>query len=250
MSLDQFLDVPSGPSRTLVVANRTEPEPLQRMLETLFEDQEVAVEEVDADQYDDDTVLLLEEDEVVASSPLSALSNGILMVNSDLYITGTVDLEATTVPDVIDGLTDVPFTVRGYPASSKEKLLLILISRHIERLAYETGAGRLRSSFQRLSRIEDEVGTRETYETLAASDLDVHVYGIPDWTPAPEFPVTIHGGYKADFERSWFVIFEPPADEQAAALLAIQVDDGVWEGFWTYDGAVVDELATHVRTRL
>ena len=253
MPLDRFLNLPEGPSRSLVVANRTEPEPFQRMLEELFTDQAITVSESVEAEYDENTVLLVEDGAVVATSPLQALSDAILMVNSDLFITGARTLDATTVPDVIDGLTDVPFTLRGYPESDSEKLLLILISRHIERLAYEEGTGRLRSSFQRLSRIDDERGTREVYEAVAETDVDVHVYGRPDWTPPEEFDVTIHGGYKRDFRRSWFVIYNPPAEStesSGAALLAIETEDGVWEGFWTYDQSIVDDLTADIRKNL
>lgn len=252
MPLDRFLTVPDGPERSLVVANRTEPEPFQRMLENLFADQQIRVGETADADYDENTVLLLEDGEVVASSPLQALSDAILMVNSDLFVTGTRSLDATTVPDVLDGLTDVRFTLQGYPESDTEKLLLILISRHIERRAYEAGEGRLRSSFQRLSRIEDERGTWEVYNTVADTDVDVHVYGKPDWMPTRDVGVTIHGGYKRDFDRSWFVIYNPPAQSEAdgAALLAIESDDGVWEGFWSYDQSVVDDLTAYIRTNL
>ncbi len=252
MALDRFLDAPDGPTRSLAVANRTEPEPFQRMIEKLFAEQDVAVEEIDTSEYDDNTILLFEEGEVIATSTLEELSNAILLVNSDLFITGTRDLEETTVPDVIDGLTDVNFTLRGYPASDTEKLLLILISRHIERLAYENGDGWLRSSFQRLSRINDERGTREAYKSISETAVDVHVYGRPDWTPTPEFGVTAHGGYKWDFRYSWFVIYNPPDDGEidGAALLAIETDQSTWEGFWTYDQEIIDEMTEYIRRNL
>ena len=251
MPLDSFLDVLDEPQRRLVVANRTEPEPFQRMLEDLFEQQSVAVDEATAAAYDEDTVLLVEDDDVVATSPLASLQDAILMVNSDLYITGTRDMAATDVPAVIDGLAEAPFSLRGYPASNKEKLLLILISRHIERKAYQHGEGTLRSSFQRLSRIADERGTREAYELVASTDVDVHVYGQPDWTPDEEFGVTMHGGYKWDFRYSWFVLYDPPEDsDEGAALLAIETDPGEWEGFWTYQQSLVDDLAAYIRQHL
>lgn len=249
MPLDRFLDAPEQPQRQLVVVNRTAPEPFQRMLESLFEDQEITVDDTVEQGYEENTVLLVEDGTVVATSPLSALQDAILMINSDLFITGTRDMEATEVPDVIDGLTEVPFRLRDYPASNKEKLLLILISRHIERLAYEHGEGTLRSSFQQLSRIEDERGTRQAYERVAETDVDVHVYGQPDWTPTKEFPVTTHGGYKWDFRHSWFVLFNPPAGA-GAALLAIETEPGEWEGFWTYEQSLIDDLAAHIRREL
>jgi len=251
MSLERFIDEVDGAERSLVVLNRTSPEPFQRMVEGLFEGQPVTVAEgVDA-AADEDTVALIEEGDVVATSPLEALSDAILMVNSDLYSTGTVGLAETDVPDVIDGLADVPFTLRGYPESNSEKLILILISRHIERLAFEDGDGTLRSSFQRLSRIEDEKGTRRVYETVAETDVDVHVYGRPDWTPPREFRVTMHGGYKEEFRTSWFVVHTPPAgDGQPAALVAIAQDGNTWDGFWTYRPSLVADVADYIERNL
>jgi hypothetical protein len=253
MSLERFLSVPESTDRELVVANRTQPEPFQRMVENLFAEQNVAVGETTHGEYPENTVLLLEDGQVIAQSPLAGLRDAILMVNSDLYVTGTRSLDKTTVPDVIDELTDVRFSLRGYPKSNTEKLLLILISRQIERRAYEAGAGTLRASFQYLSRIKDEQGTRRAYRKVSSTDVDVHVYGKPDWRPTSELDVTMHGGRKDDFECSWFVLYRPPPDrtsERSAALLAIERGDAKWEGFWTYDRAVIEELAAYIRANL
>lgn len=236
------------------MANRTEPEPFQRMLENLFEEQDITVEEQQLSQYDENTVLLLEDGEIIASSSLRELQDAILMVNSDLFITGTRKLEETTVPAVIDGLSDHRFALRGYPESDTEKLLLILISRHIERLAFEYGEGTLRSSFQQLSRIEDERGTHQVYQKLTDTDVDVHIYGQPNWRPSPDFPVTIHGGYKRDFRESWFVVYTPPEDRgdefDKAALVAIEDEPRRWDGFFTYQPDLVDDVARHIRQNL
>lgn len=237
-----------------MVANRTEPEPFRVLLENLFEEQPVAVEEESVADYNDDTVLLVDNETgtVIETSPLAALEDAILLVNSDLFMTGTIDLDATSVPDVIDGLADHRFSLRGYPASNKEKLLLILISRRIEQMAYEHGSGTLRSSFQRLSRIADEKGTQRVYERVGELDVDVHVYGVPNWTPSSEFPVTMHGGYTDDFKQSWFVVFTPPpgVDAEGAALLAIEQESGTWDGFWTYQQSLVDDIAEYIRHNL
>jgi len=253
VSLRQFLGVPDSPKRSLLVVNRTEPEPFQILLEAVFERQGIAIEEETHEEFDDDTVLLVAEDgEIEATSPLKELQNAILMVNSDLFITGTVGLDETDVPDVIDGLAEYQFYLRGYPKSNKENLLLILISRSIEQLAFEHDGGTLRTSFQRLSRIDDERGTYRVYQRLSDSDVDVHVYGRPDWTPAPDFPVTMHGGHSQDFRDSWFVVFTPPetADVSPAALLAIEQDQAEWEGYWTYQEALVEDIAEYIRRNL
>lgn len=248
MSLEQFLDAVDAPPRSLAVVNRTEPEPFQRMIEKLFQDQNISVREDELDEYGENAVLLLEEDEVVAESTLKEMEDSILLVNSDLFITGTQTLERTEIPDVIDKLADSRFSLRGYPASDSEKLLLIIISRQIEKHAFEAGRGSLRSSFQRLSRIRDERGTRRVYERIASTDVDVHVYGRPDWTPSPEFPVTMHGGYDLDFRISWFVVYTPPPDSDIdpMALLAIEIDDGCWDGYWTYNQSVIEDIETYI----
>jgi len=253
MSLERFLSVPETVNRELVVANRTQPEPFQRMVKNLFAEQEITVGEMTVEKYPENTVLLLENGDIIAESPLKELRNAILMVNSDLYATGSRSLDKTKVPDVIDELTDVRFSLRGYPESNSEKLLLVLISRHIERRAYEVGAGTLRSSFQQLSRIKDERGTRRAYRKVSNTEVDVHVYGKPDWRPTDELDVTMHGGHKADFVYSWFVLYQPPPGAQAersAAMLAIETGDAEWEGFWTYEQSTVEDLAAYIRSNL
>jgi hypothetical protein len=252
MGLERFLDITDAPERSIGVINRTQPEPFQLLIEKLFTNQDISVTEETISEYDDNTVALLENGTVVETSSLRELQDAILLVNSDLFITGTRTLEGTSLPAVIEGLSGTRFRLRGYPASDTEKLLLILISRHIEKRAFETGAGTLRSSFQRLSRLNDEQGTRRVYERVADTDVDVHLYGQPDWTPPADFPVTIHGGYTRDFRDSWFVIHCPPpgTDRQPSALLAIEVSPQTWDGFWTYEPDLVDQLTTYIKTKL
>jgi hypothetical protein len=246
VSLTEFVDELDRSQQSLVVVNREAPEPVQRMLVNLFDDQPVSVSESDLPDRGSNVVLLLDDDEVVASSPLAAFQDAILFVNSDIYITGARDLEDLTVPDVIRELDDVPFRLLGYPESHHQKLLLITMSRIIERRAMRADTGTLRTSFQRLSRIDDESGTRTVYERLAETGVDVHVYGIPDWTPPPEFRVTMHGGYDEPFERSWFVVFTPETGDDHAALLAYERAPRTWEGFWTYRRGLTLDIARHI----
>lgn len=180
MSLKPFIDDLDDARMSLVVVNRRAPEPVQRMLVTLFEDQPVDVSEADLPDEAEDVVLLLDEGDVVASSSLAEFQEAILLVNSDIYITGARGLEDLTLPRVLRHLDDVPFELLGYPESHHQKLLLITMSRVIERRARRASNGTLRTAFQRLSRIDDESGTRAVYEQLADGPVDVHVYGIPD----------------------------------------------------------------------
>ncbi|WP_435129414.1 DICT sensory domain-containing protein [Halobaculum sp. D14] len=282
MTLEQFVDEPDGPARSLVVLNRAAPDPIQTMLANAFEGTPVSVSESAVPDADDDVVVLVEDGEVLASSTLTELQNSLLLVNSDLYITGMKSLDRFELPDVLAGLDDIPFTLRGYPESNKEKLLLVLISRYIERLAWESGAGKLRSSFQRLSRINDERGTRTVYDQIADSPVDVHLYGVPDWTPPPELGVTMHGGYDEDFRDSWFVVHRTAPDRGEArnrdetrngnaagndvgddlgnaagnaaggdaALVALEVEPRRWRGFWTFDESLVADIDRYVQREL
>lgn len=252
MPLEQFLEEGEAPERSIAVLNRTEPAPFQLMIEKLFAEQDISVTEGVSEEFEDNTVVLLEGDEVIASSPLQALQDAILMVNTDLFTTGTRSLEETTVPDVLDSLTGTLFSLRGYPESDTEKLLLVLISRYIEKRAYIEGDGTLRSSFQRLSRIEDEQGTKKVYRRVAETAADVHVYGQPGWYPPPDFPVVAHAGHGVDFQTSWFVIHDPPEESELApaALLAIEREDGVWDGLWSYETTFVADLLEYITTNL
>lgn len=139
-SLAAFIE--SGQTRelSLAVVNRTRPQPIQTMLEETFGEQSVEIEELDVPDAEENTVLLLDDD-VVAASPLRTLEDEVLMVNSDLYITGTKTLGDVTLPDVIAGLEETSFRVRGYPVSNAEKLPLIMISRYIEQLAWQHETG-------------------------------------------------------------------------------------------------------------
>ncbi|NHX36410.1 MULTISPECIES: DICT sensory domain-containing protein [Halolamina] len=258
MSLRRFVEDHEGVQRGLVLANRSQPEQLRSMLAGVFTEQPVTVDEADVEGVTEDTVLLLDESgEVLAESPLDAVSSSLLFTNSDAFVTGSTTLEETSIPAVVEGLEGVNFRIRGYPQSHKEKLLLIAVSRHIERAAWQQDAGTHRASFQRLSRIVDEQGTHRVYEKLGASDVETHVYGVDDggtdW--ATELGVSVHAGDSADYRDSWFVIHRPPeaagpAAPDPYALLAVQDETGVWDGFFTTDPDEALPVDDYVRRKL
>lgn len=270
MSLKRFFDRVADSTRSLLVANRTSPDPIQHILEATFADQPVRVEEREIPDVEADTVLLVEDGEILATSPLSALRDTIVMVNSDLYRTGAQRFDDLELPAVIKRLHDVRFTLRGYPKSDTEKLILVVISRYIEQIAAQAGRGRHRASFQHLSRIKDERGTRQVYEHLADTAVDVHVYGLPDWIPSRSIDVTTHAGDSDEFRDSWFVLFTPErgsgrqsiepstrsataaarSDRGPVALLAIEEEPQVWEGFWTFDPSLVSDLNAYIAREL
>lgn len=231
----------------LVVLNRTAPAQVSNLLELAFEEQSVDVSEETLDAGSADDVVLRRDGERVTASPLKAVMSSFLMVNGDLYRTGTSGVDRHEAPSVLTALDGVPFRLRGFPDSNKEKLLLILVSRYVERLALEAGTGRLDASFQRLSRLEDEYGTRRIYERLGATDLDVHVYGVGDAAIPPDVSATPHTGTSDAYRDSWFVVHDPAgADADPAALIAVQAEDNRWDGVWTYDAGRVDRIRSAI----
>lgn len=327
MTLEQFLDRFDGPERSVVVVNRTDPDPVLNMLVDTFGDDAVRVvdgrvtdgggdgrvtdgagvvgddrsvglnarelattgaadgngevapsidvevlrrrDDIPFDGDDpgeiENLVLLMEGDEVVAGSTLGELGDAVLFVNSDLYVTGSRPLREVDLPSVISGLDGSTFTLHGYPESNRQKLLLITISRFIERVALTAGDGTLRSSFQRLSRIDDEVGTREVYERVSGTGVDTHLYGVPDELPA-DLDAVIHAGDDPDFTDSWFVVYRPPEGphraesdpesdlvrgiEGGVGLLAVETEPRVWRGLWTFDADRVSRVNRYIERNL
>jgi hypothetical protein len=251
-SLRSFFDDLASPSRSLVVLNRSSPDPVRGLLDSLLDGQPMDVSEVESADEGDDVVALVEDGEVIARSEMDELLESVLLINSDLYKSGAIGLENIALPDVLYGLEEVPFRVRGYPASNKEKVLLVVISRVIERIAIEHGEGTLRASFQRLSRINDERGTIEVYERVAATGVDTHVYGVGDADELGALPVTVHTGTSSPYRRSWFVVFTPPdgADGDHIALLALEDEPNVWDGFWTFRPELVTRLQAYIAAHI
>lgn len=245
-SLWEFLNAGDVPERSLVVVNREEPEPVQQLFEEAFGSLTVDIEELAVPSEAANVVVLVENGEVVATSPLKAVQNAVLFVNVDLYKTGLSGIDKYEAPDILTELDEMVFTLRGFPASTKEKLLLVVMSRFIEQRALKVGDGRLDAAFQKLSRIEDEYGTRAVYNRLSDTEVDVHVYGIGD--SIPQQPgIAVHANDTELYRRSWFVVFTPAdPSEEPAALLALETDNNTWKAMWTYDPERIERLQQHI----
>jgi len=241
-SLREFFDRVGDVDVSLVTINRQKPKPVQELLRNAFDAQSLDLVERSLPTQDD-LLALRKDGEISAVSPLDEVMNSFLLVNGDRFQTGTKGFD-DEVPAVLREMDETLFDLRGYPSSNKEKLLLILISRHIERLAYKAGTGTLRSTFQRLSRLEDELGTRTVYERIAGRTVDVHVYGVPDRVPS-QLDVTVHTGTSDEYRNSWCVMFRPPGDG-GAALLAHQHESNRWQGFWTYDSEMIAQVDRYI----
>lgn len=248
-ALSPFFDRLEDRESSLVTVDPSVPDPVQRLLEQTFADQSVTVADLERELGADDEVWLVEEGEVVARSSIDALSEAILLINSDAFKTGDGEFEDLLVPDVLAELHETPFTVRGYPASDKEKLLLIIVSRLIERRAVEVDDGTLRVTFQALSRLRDERGTGTVYRRLTETDVSLHLYGVGDEPVPEEIDATVHTGTSRYYRDSWCVVFRPPEDRSVdpgpagdgpVALVATELESNYWLGAWTYDPSLVE----------
>lgn len=247
-ALSDFIDEVPETETSLMVLNRTGPRPLVGLLEDAFASQEVTVSDRHLPEGEEDLVLLVREGEVVATSSMDRLQEAFLLINADRYRTGTHGLREADMPDVLTGLDDIEFEVRGFPASNKEKLLLVLISRFIEGRALQANGGRFDVSFQRFSRLDDEYGTRKVYRWLGDSGVDTHVYGVRDEPIPDDLAVTPHAGTHEEYRRSWFVVFRPPEGEDGhIALVALETGDNVWRAMWTYDPDRVERVGEYVQ---
>ena len=141
------------------------------------------------------------------------------------------DIEAVEVPAVVRELDDTTFSDYG-----QERM--VVASREIEKRAWNAGSGTLHTGFQRLSLVASQ---RSIYRKLAGSDLDVHVYGVPD-ADSPDLDVAVHGHDTEEMAESWFVVFEGSDGERSALLALETAERNTYRGFWTYRAEVVDRI--------
>ena len=251
--LDELLDEVEPSKKTLLLLNVTDTavDPQRRLLERVFDSETVEVATRKLPEGENNLVCLVDDGEVVATSSWDELRRSFLLINTDRYRSGTRQIKTGSFPDVLTGLDDIEFRVRGYPASNKEKLLLVMISRFIEFEALSAGRGEFHASFQLLSRLEDELGTQTVYEWLAESEVSTHVYGIRDGpTAADRLDLTVHANDDPELRRLWFVVYTPPeslSSVEPIALIATETGPNVWRGLWTYDADRVDRTRSYVK---
>lgn len=248
---EDFLREIDVPDRTLAIVGDEQPEPIRELFQNAFGGLDIDLDTPTINTDHEDTVVLLEDGDVVTTSSIETLRNAVLLVNSDLYMSGLSGIDKYEAPEVLTQLDEGVYTLRGFPESTKEKLLLIVMSRYIEQRALSVGEGRLDVAFQQLSRIEDEYGTKRIYNRLSGMPIDLHLYGIPDSYPDGLGEVTIHTGRSDRYQNSWFVVFTPPSghETEASALVAVETDRNVWRSRWTYSFERVDSIRRRIVDR-
>jgi DICT domain-containing protein len=232
MTLSSIIDDVAGTARTLTVYDAEDSSAVAD-LRNHFEVQNVTVEEASAPEGPDDFAVLHDDGEFLAAAALGDLRRAVTFEAGLLDATG---FEETQVPDVLKHVSDTTFTAYG-------KRRMILASREIEEQAWREGGGELHAGFQRLSLLRDQWNL---YTRIADRGVDIHVYGAADWDPPEPEWLTVHAADAPEIRDSWFVVFDAP-DESDGALVAAERAANEFEGFWTYDSALVGDVLGHLR---
>jgi len=212
------------------------------------------------DQFSTRNVELLHE-------PLpAAAEEGFVLVQQNGAALGSIALDAlreadraTAAPPWADSGESPPYRqflslFRETAFSTDSRRELLVTTREIEDRAWRTGEGRLRAGFQSLSAYRSQL---PVYRRLGSeTDLDVHVYGRPDWTPPAVDGVRLHETVDdTDVGLVWFVAFRDTGAERAdaadresnsCALIAEEREPDRYFGFWTYDDELVAEIDDHL----
>lgn len=197
-------------------------------LESFFAPHDVDFEIADAADRPADVVDLLADGRRIASSPLDEVREYARAWDESM----AVGLRAEQ-PAVVTRLTDNYF-------DSYDKRRMIMASRIVEFRAWNRGVGELHAGFQQLSKLDYQP---EVYRNLAASDVDVHVYGEADREPLPELDLTGHGSDADEVARHWWVAYDGGGeDEEKIVLLAQERGPNRFYGFWTEQPHLVDDV--------
>ena len=245
-SLQALIDDASASERRFVVVDPGSDERVEAVLDALGHYGVETADEVTHSSIPGPTLVLTDGDCVLSAVDVGELDaylseNGIENPPSE-------DVR-TSVRAFLDRLDDGVYTVE-----SGSRRRLTAVSRHIEERIATREYGDVHAGFQRLSTLGDAPDTLNVYTTLADRGVDVTLYGRPDWTPPVGAGFDVYedpdGDVVGDF---WFVVYDGGPDD-GAALLAREVEDGRYSGFWTFDAdrvrPVVDCLEGEVQPEL
>lgn len=203
----------------------------QTDVESQFRNHTVEITHEELPPEGPDPFLVIEEDDTFAGAlPVESLN---WLLEPPVSPPGDKDGISAGYRVLFDVLGETVFT-------SMDRRQLLAVSREIEDRALRVGAGTLRVSFQTLSAFRPQV---EVYRHLATeTNLDIHIYGLDDWTPPTIAGVTYHSDSGSAVDRYWLLAFDGGDDPtQACALLAQEQADG-YAGVWTDDSEIVGRI--------
>ncbi len=163
-------------------------------------------------------------------------------------VIGIRELEALLEPPIarpIDSGVSTAYKVifdvlDGTLFQSLNRRELLAVSREIEERAYRVGKGTLRVSFQHFSIFQSRV---ELYRVLATeTELDIHIYGTPDWTPPEIAGITYHEDTTNSITQYWSLAYDGGLDQRQMCALVARESSDRYQGWWTNDPDTVSAL--------
>lgn len=218
------------------ISQKNTPDPIYNMIEKIFLKQDnLEVERIKSADFD--KIDIIKDSSVIHSSSVDKIRDSILMTNSDEYITKRDQFDDIEFPDSILKLTGESFYLRGYPKAYNEKLILISISRYIEKLSYDNG-GKHYATFQNIGRLNDEIGTYNIYKSLSNKVDSLNLYGLPSdnmRSIIDDIDANYNIGDSEPHRRLWVVIHI--SEEHTAALAALENEEkeNEWTAIWTFN---------------
>jgi KaiC/GvpD/RAD55 family RecA-like ATPase len=230
-SLHDAIERVTATDRTLTLCNFTGGEEMLSDIRDYFErlNVDVRTDEM-ADDEPSNVALLHRGAECVAMNPVTELYGAMRWEGRD----DADEPSGMVQPDIMKDVFRQEYTVEN-----GGKLQMVRISRLIEMRALEAGTGTLHTGFQRLDRVEDELGTHELYRNIAETDVTVHLYGQAGFVPDSD-AYTLHTAEGAELADSWFVVYDGGGrDVRAGALVSEEIAPKRYSGFWTYQPGLV-----------
>ena len=250
MSLEDFITAVESSRRELVVVNADQDDDRVAELRAYLDRYNFSVSTTFHDEALPDAFLLLTDgEECLAAIDVDTFYEYLIEpLKSDTFAHWSAD-DPRLSSAVRAFLTNLDENV--YRVEQEAKLPLVGISRAIEQRAGRGDAGTVHTGVQQLSRLRDERKTWDTYLRLADRDVDVNLYGVPDWRPPTTDGMTAFGDDDGDHVGDfWFVIYDPDGQDAGGALLAREVEHETYDGFWTFRPDLVSDLTAHVETEL
>jgi hypothetical protein len=231
-SLAELLRAAEEQRQTLSVVNYDGPDHVLATLQEYFDAQSLVLRTTRTESRKPANFAVLhDDDEFLGAAPVEDIYH-VARPDADLVGNGDVDeLDCHRLFGEIDQSVFADYGERR----------MIAVSRAIEQTAWEHRAGELHAGFQSLSKLRHQW---RIYRALADTDVEVHVYGRPDWT-VPDDRFDVHGDRGQELARHWFVVFISPNGDDRA-LLAQEREPGRFFGVWT----TRTEFAQALRRRL
>jgi DICT domain-containing protein len=230
VSLRGILNATDGRPLTLTIYEETLPSGVSETLRSYFEPQEIRIQSAPVHpEGPSDFAVVHDDGRFLAASRLWDVYR---YLDPKARI-GTAN--GRQPPDVLAELRDRTF-------SRFDRRRMVMASREIERRAWAVGAGELHVGFQTLSRADYQA---PVFDRLAASELDVHVYGHPD--AALLMDVEHHAHSTPELADVWFLAFDGDGDDDAACAMAgEEVQPGAFDGMFSDRAPVAESLIDYL----